>query len=182
MRKYSLGARQLLTFLQAKSTRDGYCYWKQSTIAEAFGKDIRTIRRWISELADDEHGSPKILSVRHGHFNYYITDEIQIQMSYREKSTDNLEKCVEIERKTKDGVLSDRTFLSYREGSHLLTEILRLEIQTQNSSGRVSQAASPVFFNPSERTPEHTSGPGSVSRKPPDRVDKSLSAAMGSGP
>jgi hypothetical protein len=76
----SLGTRQLVTFLRAKSAKNGYCWWKQETIAEAMERGLRTVNRQIAEAV----AAGLLRSERHGHGNYYMPCDLVGKVAHRD--------------------------------------------------------------------------------------------------
>lgn len=83
--RLSLGARQLLTFLRGKAGAKGYCWWKQSTIAEHMDRGLRTVNRQIAELVDAKY----LESEPHGHGNHYKLCDLSEKMAYQQPAVQN---------------------------------------------------------------------------------------------
>ena len=78
--RVSLGTRQLVTFLRARSAKKGYCYWRQEKIAEVMERGLRTVNRQVAEAI----GAGLIRSERHGHVNVYTPCDLIGKVAYRE--------------------------------------------------------------------------------------------------
>src|SRR5271167_1332198 len=78
--RLSLGARQLRSFLRSKIGANGYCWWKQETIARDMERSLRTVNRQVSELV----AAGELRSERHGHGNHYILCELAEKVAYRQ--------------------------------------------------------------------------------------------------
>jgi hypothetical protein len=82
--RVSLGTRQLVTFLRAKSAKNGYCWWKQGTIAGEMERGLRTVNRQIAEAI----GAGLIRSERHGHVNIYTPCDLIGKVAHREAAVE----------------------------------------------------------------------------------------------
>jgi len=87
--RISLGTRQLVTFLRAKSAKNGYCWWKQETIASemkrcGMGRSLRTVNRQIAEAV----AAGLITSERHGHGNHYTPCDLVGKVAYRDAAVE----------------------------------------------------------------------------------------------